>query len=53
MTDAMKEKLNPVEEYIRINSKPKWYRVLSILYIANFRETRKINSNSIRVLFLL
>ena len=29
------------------------FRVLSILYITNFCETRKINSNAIRVLFLL
>ena len=28
-------------------------RVLSILYITNFCEARKINSNAIRVLFLL
>ena len=50
----MKEKLNPlVEEYRRINSKPKSFRVLSILYIANFCETMKINSNTIRVFFLL
>ena len=27
------------------------FRVLSILYIAKFCETRKINSNAIRVLF--
>ena len=44
----MKGKLNPiVEEYMRINSKPKSLRVLSILYIANFCETMKINSNTI------
>ena len=29
------------------------FRVLSILYITNFCEARKINSNAIRVLFLL
>ena len=29
------------------------FRVLSILYITNFSETRKINSNPVRVLFLL
>ena len=55
MADAMKEKLNLlVEEYIRINnSKPKSFRVLSILYITSLCETRKINSNAIRVLFFL
>ena len=53
MTHAMKEKLNPVEEYRRINSKSKYFRVLSILYITNFCDTRKINSNAIRVLFRL
>ena len=46
----MKEKLNPlVEEYRRINSKPRQFRVLSILYITNIFETRKINSNAVRV----
>ena len=50
MADVMKEKLNPlVEEYRRINSKPRYFRVLSILYIANIFETRKINSNAVRV----
>ena len=29
------------------------FRVLSILYIANFCETRKTNSNAIRALFFL
>ena len=46
----MKDKLNPVvEEYRRINSKPRYFRVLSILYITNIFETRKINSNAVRV----
>ena len=54
MTDVMKEKLNPLvedtkESIVNQNS----FRVLSILYITNFCETRKINSNAIRVLFLL
>ena len=50
MTDVMKQKLNPlVEEYRRINS----FRELSILYITNVCETRKINSKTIRVLFPL
>ena len=54
MTDVMKEKLNPlVEEYRRINRKPNSFRVLSILYNTNFCETSKLNSNAIRVLFLL
>ena len=49
MTDVMKEKLNPLlEAYRRINS-----RVLSILNITNLCETRKRNSNPVRVLFLL
>ena len=44
----MKEKLSLfVEEYR--NS----FRVLSILYITNFCETRKIDSNAIQVYFLL
>ena len=43
-TDVMKEKLNPLVEE---------YRVLSIFYITNFCETRKIYSNKIRVFFLL
>ena len=52
MTDVMKEKLNPlVEEYKIVNQNS--FRVLSILHIANFCETRKKNSNTIRVLFLL
>ena len=50
----MKEKLNPlVEEFRGINSKPNSFRVLSILCITNFCETRETNSNAIRVLFLL
>ena len=44
----MKEKLNPLvedtkESIVNQNS----FRVLSILYITNFCETRKINSNAI------
>ena len=54
MTDVMKEKLNPLIKECRIiNRKPNSFRVLSILYIRNFCETRKINSNAISVLFLL
>ena len=50
----MKEKLNSLvedseESIVNKNS----FRVLSILYITSFCETRKINSNAIRVLFLL
>ena len=49
----MKEKLTPslrsTEESI---VKQNTFRVLSILYITNFSETRKINSNAIRALFL-
>ena len=53
MTDVMKEKLNPSlrsteESTVNENS----FRVLNILYITNFCETRKINSNSMRVPFL-
>ena len=49
----MKEKLTPSlrsteESIVNQNS----FRVLSILYITNFCETRKTNSNAIRVLFL-
>ena len=49
----MKEKLNPLDEdteesIINQNS----FRVLSILYITNFSEIRKINSNPIQGLFL-
>ena len=47
----MKEKLNPLDEESIVNQDS--FRVLSILYIINFCETRKINSNAIRVLFLL
>ena len=48
MADVIEEKLIPfVEEYRRINSKPKYIRILSILYITNCCETRKINSNAI------
>ena len=54
MTDVMKKKtespLRSTEESI-VNENS--FRVLSILFIANFCETRKINSNAIRVLFLL
>ena len=50
----MEEKLNPslrsTEEAI-VNQTS--FRVLSILYITNFCETRKTNSNAIQVLFLL
>ena len=52
---ALKEKLTPPslksreESVINQNS----FRVLSILSITNFYETRKINSNPIRALFLL
>ena len=50
----MKEKLNPLVENTEesiVNQIS--FRVLSILHITNFCETRKINSNAIRVLFLL
>ena len=54
MTDVMKEKLTPSlrsteKSIVNQNS----FRVLSILYITNFCETRKINSNAIRVILLL
>ena len=54
MTDVMKEKLNPLvedteESIVNQNN----FRVLSILYITNFFESRKINSNATQVLFLL
>ena len=50
----MKEELNPLvevteESIVNQNS----FRLLSILYIKNFCEARKINSNTIRVLFVL
>ena len=43
MIDLMKEELNALAEvYKRISIKPKkFFRVLSILYIANFCETSK------------
>ena len=54
MADVMKEKLNPslrsTEELI-VNQNS--FRVLSIFYVTNFCETRKINSNALRVLFIL
>ena len=54
MTDVMKEKLNSlVEDTEELIVNQNSFRVLSILYITNFCETRKINSNAIRVLFLL
>ena len=55
MADFMKEKLNPLLEKSTEEStvKQNSFRVLSILYITNFYETRKINSNTIQVLFLL
>ena len=46
MTGAMKEKLNPLveeESIVKQNS----FRILSILYITDFCETRKINSDAI------
>ena len=55
MTDAMKEKLNSLdkesteESIVNQNS----FRVLSILYIINFCETKKKNSTTIQILFLL
>ena len=54
MTDVMKEKLTPSlrsteKSIVNQNS----FRVLSILYITNFCETRKINSNAIQALFRL
>ena len=54
MTDVMKEKLNSLdkesteESIVNQNS----FKVLSILYITNFCETKK-NSNTIQILFLL
>ena len=48
MTDAMKEKLTE-ESVVNKNT----FRVLSILYITNFFETRETNSEAIRVLFHL
>ena len=54
MTDVMKKNWTPSlrsteESIVNQNS----FRVLSILYITNFCETRKINSNAIQVLFRL
>ena len=54
MTDVMKENWTPSlmskkESIVNQNS----FRVLSILYITNFSETRKRNCNAIRVLFFL
>ena len=54
----MKEKLNSLGEEVQKNSfrdqqTKNSFRVLSIFYITNFCETREINSNGIRVLFLL
>ena len=47
----MKEKLNPlVEEYRKSTVKKNSFRVLNTFYITNFCETRKINSNEMRVL---
>ena len=51
-TDVMNEKLNPLAEECRRNQKTKIvnqnsFTVLSILYITNFCETRKTNSNKI------
>ena len=53
MADVVKEKVNPSfrsteESIVNQNS----FRVLSILYITNICETRKIISNRIRVLLL-
>ena len=45
----MKEKLRTEESIVNQNT----FTVLSILYITNFCETRKVNSNTIRALFLL
>ena len=50
----MKEKLNSlVEDTEESIVNQNRFRVLNILYITNVYETRKINSNAIRVLFLL
>ena len=54
MTDVMKEKMNSlVEDTEEPIANQNSFRVLSALYITNFCETRKTNSNAIRVLFLL
>ena len=50
----MKEKMNSlVEDTEEPIANQNSFRVLSALYITNFCETRKTNSNAIRVLFLL
>ena len=49
MTDVMKEKLNSlIEDTADSIVNQNGSRVLSIFYIANFCETRKINSSAIR-----
>ena len=54
MSEVMKEKLNPfVEDTEESIVNQTSFRILSILYITNFCETRKANSSVIRVLFLL
>ena len=54
MTDVMKEKMNSlVEDREEPIANQNSFRALSTLYITNFCETRKTNSNAIRVLFLL
>ena len=54
MADAMEEKLNPlVEEYRRIISKRKQFYSIECFVYKNFYETRKRDSNTVRVLFLL
>ena len=54
MRDVVKEKLNSlVGEYRRINSKPNKFYSIEYLYTVSFCETRKTNSNAIRVLFVL
>ena len=54
MTDVMKEKMNSLVEHTEEPiANQNSFRALSTLYIKNFCETRKTNSNAIRVLFLL
>ena len=53
MIDVMKEKLNPSLSTEESTVNQGSFRLLRILYITNFSETRKMNSNAIRVLFLL
>ena len=53
MTDVMKEKLNPSLSTEESTVNQSSSRLLRILYITNFSETRKMNSNAIGVLFLL